>query len=623
MDRTIETIYDIEKHIDVEYIENIIKNNQTKKIICFGGGTAADILVQKVLNKYKICCFLDNNKSIQGTKINGIEIKSPDILKELERATFLILVVSKHVDAISKQLEIMGLKKEQDYFDIYSKFIPYFRIKKFVSYARRFEKFVDRISDGKLESVPIKNTNKIGIVTISGMLQLSSWYPISQCILLRYRGYQTSLIIDCLHSFDDYIYFDGITDIALIYIKYIVEKIKKKWPSFDVLYIDGSKEEKLDSSDLNVVKKFAPVVVKWLDAQRDEVFLKNDTKRISKAAEILQGTMKNIKNFLLNNKFDVLNVHTGIHRHRYVYTYLGKKFGTRIATYDGNIRGTILYETDGIPGWAYDIRKLIEGNFFTLKEKKKLIEMAKENFDKRRNSTSGDEGYNFQKVKKSIYFKPYDVIIPLNVMWDAAALGLDDVFENEIEWLQETLRYLMYNTDALVMIREHPVQRMNSDFLYRNYKLDLPIIDKFSDRIKYVSSDADINTYQYIEQCKVVLPYASTVGLEAIMLDKQVVVHTTVYYGKYICKANSKEDYFEKIKNCLYGMQKNNCSKNNIYLAYLFQMYHSIKTKWSECFDIWLEYRLDELNGMEGVDEIIDIIIGNIPAAYNNLKKIF
>lgn len=622
MNRNIETIYNAEKHIDVEYIESIIKDNQSKKIICFGGGTAADILMKKLFNKYEIYCFLDNNKSIHGTEIHGIEIKSPDILRELEPASFFILVVSKHVDAISKQLEGMGLKKEQDYFDIYNKFILYFRIKKFISYAQRFEKFIDRIPEGELESIPIKNTNKIGIVTISGMLQLSSWYPISQCILLRYRGYRTSLIIDSLHSFDDYIYFDGITEIALLYIKYIVEKIKEKWSSFDVLYIDDSKEEKLDNSDLNIVKKFAPVVIKWLDAQRDEVFLKDDIERISKAEKILQSTMKNIKKFLLNNKFDVLNVHTGIHRHRYVYTYLGKKFGIRVATYDGNIRGTILYETDGIPGWAYDIRKLVESNFFTLEEKKKLVEMAKDNFANRRNSTSGDEGYNFQKVKKSIYFKPYDVIIPLNVMWDAAALGLDDVFENEIEWLKQTLRYLIDNTNSIIMIREHPVQRINTDFLYRNYRFDLPIIDEFPDRITYVSSDADINTYQYIEHCKVVLPYASTIGLEAIMMDKPVVVHTKVYYGKYVCKSESKEDYFERIKNCLYCTQKNEYYKNKVYLAYLFQMYHSIKTKWSECFDIWLDYRLDELNKMEGVDEIIDIITGNIPAAYNNLKKI-
>lgn len=227
MSASIEKLYDIEKHIDINYIENIIKNNHGKKIICFGGGTAADILMKKILYRYDTYCFLDNNKTLHGTKLYDVEIKSPELLKELKQGSFFVLIISKHVAAISKQLEEIGLKLNQDYFDIYNKFLTYFRIKKFVSYAKRFEEFINRIPDGTLEAIPVKNTEKIGIVCIAGMLQLSSWYPIAQSILLRYKGYQTSLIIDCLHSFDDYIYFDGITRLASIYIDYIVGKVKK------------------------------------------------------------------------------------------------------------------------------------------------------------------------------------------------------------------------------------------------------------------------------------------------------------------------------------------------------------------------------------------------------------
>ena len=41
-------IYDAEKHINLEKIRAILQENKNKKIICFGGGTAADILMEKV-----------------------------------------------------------------------------------------------------------------------------------------------------------------------------------------------------------------------------------------------------------------------------------------------------------------------------------------------------------------------------------------------------------------------------------------------------------------------------------------------------------------------------------------------------------------------------------------------
>lgn len=620
-DNGIDAVYDIENFIDVKYVEDIINKNLGKEIICFGGGTAADIIMQKILYKYKVYCFLDNNKSIQGTKLYDVEVKAPDILKNLETGSFLVLIVSKHVNAISKQLEELGLENNKDYFDIYNKFLPYFRVKKFVSYAKRFEKFINSIPDGKLDTIPVKKTKRIGIVCIAEMIQLVSWYPIVQCILLRYRGYQVSLIVDCLHSFDDYIFFDGITEIASLYINYIVKKVKEKWPSFEVFWIDGHEQECLDDKDINMTKKFAPVVIKWFDSRRDEVFLSENKNRISKAEELLQNTMKSIKAFFLKEHFDVINVQTGIHRHRCVYTYIGKKLGIRVATYDGDEKGVIVYATDGVAGWSYSIREVIDGNYFTQDEKKELVEIAKQNFNMRRYSTSDDKGYNFQKVKVSEINKKYDVLIPLNIQWDAAALGLDYIFSNEVEWLQQTLEYLMLYTDVSVMVREHPAQRFDSDVFYKDYKKELPIINDYTERIVYVYSDADINTYQYIEQCKLVLPYSSTTGLEAIIMGKPIVVHTNVYYDKYVCKANNKEDYFEKITQYLTNNVKNEICNDNVYLAYLYGIYYPITTRWSEYFDDWLDYSIEELNSLHGVNEIVNIIIYGIPSSYSNLKE--
>ena len=46
-----------EKYIDFSFIESIINKNGKKKILCFGGGTAAGILMDKLLYRYPVQYF--------------------------------------------------------------------------------------------------------------------------------------------------------------------------------------------------------------------------------------------------------------------------------------------------------------------------------------------------------------------------------------------------------------------------------------------------------------------------------------------------------------------------------------------------------------------------------------
>lgn len=615
-------IYDAEKHIDIEYIESILKQNKNKKIICFGGGTAADILMKKLLHNYDVYAFVDNNKELWGKKIFEITICAPSILTDLEPESYIVLLLSKHVDAISRQLEEMGLQRDQDYYDIYNQFLAYFRIKKFETYAREFETFLMNIQDNTFDSIPIRNKKKIGVVCIAEMIKTVTWYPMAQCILLRYRGYTPVLIMDHLKSFDDYIYFDGISDIAQVYTEYMIRLLRRKCPDIEVMYIEEQDKAELEDADIQMAKTYAPVVLKWLDSRRDEVFLSGNAERIRIAEEILQSTMQSIQYFLRNNRFDSINVYTGIHRHRCVYNYIGHKYGMRVSTYDGDISRATLNETDGVSGHAGDIPKMIEGDYFSEAEQQKILELARSNFEKRRSSIAADGGYCFQKVKESKIGTGFDVIMPLNIAWDSAALGLDDVFESDTDWLQQTLQFMMEHTDVTVMVREHPAQRMTKEFLYADFEKKLPILSAYPERIRFMKADADINTYQYIAACKLILPYSSTIGLEAAMMYKPVIVHTRVYYADYVEKAVDKEDYFRRIKQVLeHGETIETCDER-IYQAYIYQMHHGIKTDFNECFYEWMNQSLEELNKMQGVDEIIHILAEDMPGIYYNIKRV-
>ena len=287
-----EKIYDADKYIDFETIEILLKKNADKKIICFGGGTAADIFARKLSKKYNIDCFIDNNKVLHGTEIRGVLVKSPEILTKLEKGSFIILILSKHFKAISRQLKEYGLQESIDFFNLYRNFFEYFRIKKYEDNARCFLEFIKRIPDNTFDNIPLKeNQSKIGIVCLGEMLQNITWYAMAQSVLLRYNGYASTLIIDTMKSFDSYIYFDGIEDVARIYIDYVLKYLLEKCPDIDVKYVDGYGEAELSKKDNQMTEKYAPLVVKWFDSQKDEVFLSNNPRRVEYEKCILKATM--------------------------------------------------------------------------------------------------------------------------------------------------------------------------------------------------------------------------------------------------------------------------------------------------------------------------------------------
>lgn len=448
-------IYDAEQHIDFGVIEKILKENYDKKIVCFGGGTAADILMKRFLKNYKIECFIDNDESLHEKNIYGISIKSPKIIPKMKKGSFIILILSRHLVAISEQLKEYGLRENKDFYDIYSKFFKYFRIKKYEDNARKFLEFIDRIPDNAFDSKTLKQgQQKIGIVCLGEMIQNVTWYSMAQSILLRYNGYSSTLIIDTMGSFDSYIYFDGIEDVARIYIDYVLKYLLAKCPDIDVKYVDEYGEAELDEEDIKMTEKYAPLVVKWFDSQKDEVFLKNNSERVDVAKKLLQKTMKNIKAFFEKNQYDTINVYTGIHRHRCVYTYIGHKNGVRVSTYDEGY-----YSHDGVSTHFKDITDIITNNILDKKTIATIIKKTKDIFDKRVNHAVG---------KWSV--KRYDIVIPLNISWDSSALAMDDVFKDDITWLQETLEFLMKNTNSTVAIRVHPAQNCLKEYNYINYE---------------------------------------------------------------------------------------------------------------------------------------------------------
>lgn len=89
---------------------DILKNTDNKKLVLFGSGK----FTQRFLVQFKGCCeiyaIVDNNADKWGTTIEGIEIKSPDILKDIAPEERHIIICIKNFVGTVLQLKSMGIE---------------------------------------------------------------------------------------------------------------------------------------------------------------------------------------------------------------------------------------------------------------------------------------------------------------------------------------------------------------------------------------------------------------------------------------------------------------------------------------------------------------------------------
>jgi hypothetical protein len=177
------------------------------------------------------------------------------------------------------------------------------------------------------------------------------------------------------------------------------------------------------------------------------------------------------------------------------------------------------------------------------------LRFGREEFDSRK---SARDLWSYQvSAYRGWAGEPFDIVLPMNVFDDAAALGRNRYFKDAKEWILETVDFVMNQTQASIVVREHPAAR----------RLDWPdqfgkmLQERFGGqpRFRFVGCREDVNTYALIEGAKLVLPHSSTVGVEAALMGKQVLLDTGVYYAGlgFVERGNSKEDYFLKLKGLL------------------------------------------------------------------------
>jgi hypothetical protein len=148
-----------------------------------------------------------------------------------------------------------------------------------------------------------------------------------------------------------------------------------------------------------------------------------------------------------------------------------------------------------------------------------------------------------------------DVLVCLNNRADTGALNREKLFESVAHWLGSINEWSLENPEYRIYIRQHPAERYDWVPNEENYPEMIRNWDPEERRLRLIDAQSDVNTYDLLRSCKVVLPYTSTIGVEAAYQGKPVITSTKCYYAAmgFTWDPDSAEAYFDLLKKSLQG----------------------------------------------------------------------
>jgi hypothetical protein len=148
-----------------------------------------------------------------------------------------------------------------------------------------------------------------------------------------------------------------------------------------------------------------------------------------------------------------------------------------------------------------------------------------------------------------------DVLVCLNYRADTAALNRERLFVSVAHWLGSINEWSLQNPEYQIYIRQHPAERFDWLRNEEDYPKLIQNLDPEGRRLRLIDAKSDVNTYDLLRSCKAVLPYTSTIGVEAAYQGKPVITCTKCYYAGmgFTWDPDSPEAYFDLLKKSLEG----------------------------------------------------------------------
>lgn len=304
-------------------------------------------------------------------------------------------------------------------------------------------------------------------------------------------------------------------------------------------------------SDREQTEGLAQANLLWLTRARQPTAADLLTAEASHAC--LSRTLPQVRSLLQTVKLGALLVPGGVINTSGLYLLAGRQAGLRVATVDADF-GVAQICTDGIAAQVADLPRafaaLWGGAPAMLNE---AMDQGRAELQLRR---SGRDRAGFQVVSDArAAADGSEVLIPLNVEWDASALGRHAIFADTADWVTATVAFVLEHSALRVAVRAHPSERHPLQSSQMNLAAIVQSRLGENARVRFIRADELVNSYDLLATARLVLPFVSTIGIEAAALGKTVIVSGNSHYSGlgFVWSAASRAEYFELLRRGLAG----------------------------------------------------------------------
>jgi len=216
----------------------------------------------------------------------------------------------------------------------------------------------------------------------------------------------------------------------------------------------------------------------------------------------------------------------------------------QVMCYDGG-DGSILFSTVGASAQQQDIKIAFNSILLEDKDRNYAIRKGREKIERRIAGEDTDLSYVHGHVSNSYDDNGYYLIL-LNVVWDGAALDLHLVYESTIDWIIDTVKWVLDNTSRKIIVKQHPGERVRNVTSIDDY--DKIIRNNFGEnkRIVFIDSKSTITGYALIKSACSVIGFSSSSVVEAAALGKPTIITSNSYFSNFgfVYSAKTKDQYY-------------------------------------------------------------------------------
>jgi Capsule polysaccharide biosynthesis protein len=281
---------------------------------------------------------------------------------------------------------------------------------------------------------------------------------------------------------------------------------------------------------------------------------------VARKEDCRQGILEHLRRVtgtLKTGGFEWLLIPGGIWGLSRLYVEAARRTGLAFTTYDSGA-GRMFYCQDGVASHQEDLGRaleLAEASYLLEAQKaERAIQLAEAEVAQR--VGGGGNYFQFQIAgAKGEAIGDFNVLVPMNLSWDSAALGRERLFASVAEWVGALAAWAEQEPTARICFRQHPVERHRQWASSDRIEELIGASPLAGTRLRYVRAAEPISTYDLMRSAKVVLPFTGSMGLEAAMLGLPVITSTQCYYDQlgFVWRAESRAAYFELIAGALRG----------------------------------------------------------------------